>query len=271
MFKPISAKSLKSALLAFSIVVTLTACSTSPTGRKQILLFSNTQLAQMSSQAFSSMKADIKISNKATDNQYVKCIAERITSLVSKDVFSGEWEVVVFDDPQSNAFAMPGGKIGVYTGLLDVAQTQDQLAAVIGHEVGHVIAQHGNERMSRTAMISAGAQVTNAALENYQVENRGLIMQAFGVGAQFLGILPFSREHESESDLIGLLLMSQAGFDPKASVELWQNMAKVNQGKAPPEWASTHPSSQTRIRQLEANMQEALAIYEESSSKANCQ
>lgn len=253
------------------ITLLITACATSPTGRSQLLLFSDTQLTQMSEQAFTSMKSEIKISNKRVENNYVLCIAEHITKQLPDSVFSGDWEVVVFDDPQANAFAMPGGKIGVYTGLLDVASNQHQVAAVIGHEVGHVIAQHGNERMSRSALISAGAQATSAALDAYEIENKATIMQAFGIGAQYLGILPFSREHESESDLIGLDLMAKAGFDPRESVQLWINMSAVNEGKAPPEWASTHPSSETRISQLNANMNSALKTYQAAETKPECQ
>ncbi|GBL05589.1 M48 family metallopeptidase [Glaciecola sp. KUL10] len=261
---------IKHLTLGIFAFIILSACSTSPTGRSQILLFSDNQLSQMSEQTFNAMKSEIKISNKSIENNYVICIAKHITQQLPDSVFSGNWEVVVFDDPQANAFAMPGGKIGVYTGLLEVASNQHQVAAVIGHEVGHVIAQHGNERMSRSALISAGAQATSAALDAYNVENKATIMQAFGIGAQYLGILPFSREHESESDLIGLELMARAGFDPRESVQLWINMSAANEGKAPPEWASTHPSSETRIRQLNANMSSALSIYDEVSNKPTC-
>ena len=261
----------KSFCLTLFILVFVSACSTSPTGRSQVLLFSDSQLTQMSEQAFNSMKSEIKISNKRVENNYVLCIANHITQQLPESVVSGDWEVVVFDDPQANAFAMPGGKIGVYTGLLNVASNQHQLAAVIGHEVGHVIAQHGNERMSRSALISAGAQATSAALDAYQIESKAAIMQAFGIGAQYLGILPFSREHESESDIIGLELMAKAGFDPRESVQLWLNMSAANEGKAPPEWASTHPSSETRIKQLNASMPSALALYQKASHKPDCQ
>ena len=263
-------KQLKWTMIGIASIAALVACSTSPTGRSQILLFSDAQLSQMSEQAFSSMKSEIKISDKQVQNEYVVCIADYITANVSTAVFSGEWEVVVFDDDQANAFAMPGGKIGVYTGLLKVATNQDQVAAVIGHEVGHVIAQHGNERMSRNSLLQTGSQVANAALATYEIENRAAIMQALGVGAQYFGVLPFSREHESEADLIGLNLMAQAGFRPHESVQLWRNMSAASGGKAPPEWASTHPSSGTRIAQLEAGMATANGIYKTVNVKPNC-
>ena len=145
-----------SAVMAAAL--TLTACATSPTGRNQVLLYSESQLAQMGDQAFTGMKEELKISNKAVQNSYVECVANAITAQVPASVFNGQWEVVVFDDEQVNAFALPGGKIGVYTGLLKVAENQHQLAAVIGHEVGHVIAEHGNERMSQSTLINVGSQ-----------------------------------------------------------------------------------------------------------------
>ena len=152
-----------SAVMAAAL--TLTACATSPTGRNQVLLYSESQLAQMGDQAFTGMKEELKISNKAVQNSYVECVANAITAQVPASVFNGQWEVVVFDDEQVNAFALPGGKIGVYTGLLKVAENQHQLAAVIGHEVGHVIAEHGNERMSQSTLINVGSQAVGQADE----------------------------------------------------------------------------------------------------------
>ena len=129
------------------------------------MLFSESQLAEMGDQAFTGMKEELKISNKAVQNSYVECVANAITAQVPNTVFSGQWEVVVFDDEQGNAFALPGGKIGVYTGLLAVAENQHQLAAVIGHEVGHVIAEHGNERMSQSTLINVGSQAMGQILQ----------------------------------------------------------------------------------------------------------
>ena len=144
------------ATLTIATTLTIASCATSPTGRSQVLLFPESQLSEMGVQAFSSMKENIKISQKPVHNDYVQCIADSVTQHVPRDVFDGKWEVVVFDDPQVNAFALPGGKIGVYTGLLDVAVNQHQVAAVMGHEVGHVIAHHGNERVSQSTLIGIG-------------------------------------------------------------------------------------------------------------------
>jgi predicted Zn-dependent protease len=252
-------------------ISTIVACTTSPTGRNQLLLFPESKLNEMGVQAFAGMKSDIKISDKAVQNDYVQCIADSITAHVSKEVFNGEWEVVVFDDEQVNAFALPGGKIGVYTGLLKVATNQHQVAAVMGHEVGHVIAHHGNERVSHNALIGAGKEVVNQVLQANEVPSSGLIMSGLGITTQYAVALPFSRAHESEADLIGLNLMAKAGFDPKESVQLWKNMSAASGGKTQPELLSTHPNPSTRIEDLQENMASALNTYKASNKRPNCQ
>ena len=165
---------------------------------------------------------------------------------------------------------MPGGKIGVYTGLIDLAENQHQLAAVIGHEVGHVIAEHGNERMSSSALIGVGMEVTNQLLQANQIASSNLIMAGLGLGVQVGVQLPFSRTHESEADLIGLDLMAKAGFNPQQSVNLWENMAKASGDKRQPELLSTHPLPATRIANLSKNMPPAIKAYRASPNKPNC-
>ncbi len=258
------------AAIAAAISLTIAACATSPTGRNQVLLFSDQQLNEMGSQAFSGMKEELKISNKPVQNRYVECVADTLTALVPQNVYSGQWEVVVFDDEQVNAFALPGGKIGVYTGLLDVAENQHQLAAVIGHEIGHVIAEHGNERMSQSTLINMGSQAVGQVLAANEVSQTGPIMAAIGLGVQVGVQLPFSRTHESEADLIGLALMAQAGFDPRQSVNLWQNMDAASTGQRPPELLSTHPAPDSRISNLQANMNSAMADYQATSRRPDC-
>ncbi len=258
-------------LTAATLLATaLAGCATSPTGRSQLKLYSKSQLAEMGAQAFDGMKSQQTVSKKPVTNEFVTCVASYITRHVPKEVFDGEWEIVVFDDPQVNAFALPGGKIGVYTGLLDVTENQDQLAAVMGHEVGHVIAEHGNERMSNTALIGMGMQVTNQVLENKQVANTGMIMAAIGLGVQVGVQLPFSRTHESEADLIGLELMARAGFDPNQSVKLWQNMEKASGGNRQPEFMSTHPLPSSRIAHLQENMSAANTLAAQATDRPNC-
>ena len=204
------------------------------------------------------------------DSSYVECVANAITAQVPASVFNGQWEVVVFDDEQVNAFALPGGKIGVYTGLLKVAENQHQLAAVIGHEVGHVIAEHGNERMSQSTLINVGSQAVGQVLAANEVPQSGPIMAAIGLGVQVGVQLPFSRTHESEADVIGLQLMAKSGFDPRQSVNLWQNMDAASSGDRPMELLSTHPAPQTRIDNLQANMPDAYADYQATAYRPNC-
>ncbi|GGF74224.1 M48 family metallopeptidase [Alteromonas lipolytica] len=253
--------------LAASAVV---GCATSPTGRNQLLLFSSSQLDEMGAQAFDGMKSETPVSKQPAQNQYVQCVADALLPYVPAGVYSGDWEVVVFNDEQVNAFALPGGKIGVYTGLLNVATNEHQLAAVIGHEIGHVIAQHGNERMSQSTLIQTGSQVVNQVLASNQVPYNAEIMGALGVGLQLGVQLPFSRSHESEADVIGLQLMAKAGFDPRQSVALWRNMEAASGGDRPMEILSTHPAPDSRINNLQANMDAALADYQAAPNKPAC-
>lgn len=257
-------------LTLICLIFLLVSCAKSPTGRNQLKLFPSGQMNEMGRQAFDSIKKEAKTSSKRTQNTYVNCVARHITAQVPKSVFPGEWEVVVFDDDQVNAFALPGGKIGVYTGLLKVAENQHQLAAVIGHEVGHVLAEHGNERMSSGTLINLGMQVTNQILNTNQVGNSKEIMSAIGLGLQVGVQLPFSRTHESEADIIGLDLMAKAGFKPQESVELWKNMDKASGGQRQLEFLSTHPAPSTRITQLQQNIPQVMPYYNAVKVKPNC-
>ena len=258
--------------LCLIVIITtfLSSCAKSPLGRNQLKLYSSSQLAGMGEQAFSGMKTQQKVSNQPISNQYVKCIADAITQHVPKSVLDGEWELVVFDSPQINAFALPGGKIGVYTGLIELSENQHQLAAVIGHEVGHVIAEHGNERMSSSALIGVGMEVTNQLLKANEIASSNMIMAGLGLGVQVGVQLPFGRTHESEADLIGLDLMAKAGFNPQQSINLWQNMDKAAGKNRQPEFLSTHPLPSTRIKNLTNNMPSALKSYRLATNKPNC-
>lgn len=251
-------------LFAVTLLLLLVACATSPTGRSQLKLFSGEKIAQMGVQSYQQMKEQEPIDHSTTDNRYVKCVANAITR-----VTGGDWEVTVFKDDQVNAFALPGGKIGVYSGLLDVAKTDDQLATVIGHEVGHVLADHGNERVSQQAATQGGLQVVSAFLGGSGGAGSQAIMSALGLGAQVGILLPFSRTQESEADTIGLELMARAGFDPRQSVQLWQNMAAAG-GEKPAEFMSTHPSNESRINNLQSHMSQAMQLYQQAPNKPNC-
>lgn len=259
---------MKTVISAALAAVVLLACATSPTGRSTIKLFSAGEMDKMGAAAYLQTKKDTPISQDRKANAYVSCVANSMTRIVG-----GDWEVTVFQDDSANAFALPGGKIGVHTGLLDVAETPGQLAAVVGHEIGHVLAEHSNERMSGNTLAGLGMELTAIALGAAGVERQREAMALLGLGAQFGVLLPFSRAHESEADIMGLELMAKAGFDPRESVKLWQNMASHG-GGSPPEFMSTHPSHSTRISDLNAGIPNVLPEYEAARAagrRPNCQ
>lgn len=259
---------MKYSFIIVSALLFLSACSSSSTGRSQVILFSASELDQMGSSSFAEMKKQTPISKDKATNNFVQCVATAITKNVSKSVHKGDWEVVVFDSPQVNAFALPGGKIGVYTGILNVTENADQLAAIMGHEVAHVIEQHSNERLSANKMQNMGMAAATTAAGYADLENKDLLMAGLGLGIQYGAIMPYSRSHESEADIVGQDLMAKSGFEPSASVKLWQNMSKLG-GDAPSEFMSTHPSNQTRIKQLSKHLPVAMKFYK-GSTRPNC-
>ena len=257
---------MKKLVLALVATAVLAGCKTSPTGRTQIALYSDQQMSEMGTASFADMKKNQPINKNPKTNTYVNCIAEKVIAVLPNEYASQNWEVVVFEDDSANAFALPGGYIGVHTGLLKIATNQDQVATVLGHEVGHVIAEHSNERVSQSSLLSTGMQLGSVALEMGNVQYRNEIMQGLGLGAQYGVVLPFSRSHESEADTIGLELMAQAGFNPKESVTLWQNMSQAGSG-ATPEFLSTHPAPTSRIANLQSQMTKALSEQNSANSQ----
>lgn len=256
-------------MLALLASICISACSTSPTGRSQMLLHSASELNKMGAQSFEQMKQQQTISTDKKVNEFVQCVANAITPNVDSKVHKGSWEVVVFDSEQINAFALPGGKIGVYTGILNVTENADQLAAIIGHEVGHVIAQHSNERLTSTQLSQVGLVVAGVAMAAKDVDNKVLILAGLGVGVQYGVLMPYGRAHETEADIIGQDLMAISGFEPRASIKLWQNMAKLSKD-APPEFFSTHPSNQTRINNLTKHLSVSEPLYAQRNANPEC-
>jgi predicted Zn-dependent protease len=247
-------------------------CETNPyTGRSQLLMTSVGQEMQMGTQAYDQIKTDPKVtlSHDPRETEPVKRVAARIIEAAKRSKYGEmakqfQWEVTVIkDDKTANAFALPGGKMAVYTGIFPVAKTEAGLAAVMGHEVVHALARHGAERMSQGQLTNAALQVAGAVAG---AGGGGLMSQtamaALGVGAQVGVLLPFSRKHESEADYVGILLAADAGYDPRESVGLWERMAQMSGGGGPAEFLSTHPSHDTRIEQLKSWMPEAMAIYQ---------
>ena len=247
--------------LAIPLLVFVVACTSSPTGRRTLKVFSDGQMSQMGITAFDELKKETPVSNDAGAQAYVRCVANAITREIHQAGAPASWEVVVFQDDTANAFALPGGKIGVHTGLFKVATNQDQLATVIGHEVAHVLAGHSNERAS-TQMATSGALQVLETLSGPASPAKSRTLAVLGVGAQVGVLLPFSRAQESEADVLGLDLMASAGFDPREGPALWENMAKL--GGSPPELLSTHPSSSTRIAALRERVKSALPIAEKA-------
>ncbi len=247
-------------LTALLISTLLSGCATSPTGRSQLLMMSSGEMDKMGMQSFDTLKKKMPIEQSPKINAYVRCVATAITNEVG-----GDWEIVVFKDPSANAFALPGRKIGVHTGLLTVAQNQDQLAAVLGHEVAHVLANHSNERVSQQTVVNQGLSITQAVL-NPQSELGQTGMGLLGIGTQYGILMPYSRAHESEADIYGLDLMAKAGFDPRESVTLWVNMSKAG-GQASPEFMSTHPAHDTRISDLQKQMSKAMKLRKGARAK----
>ena len=241
-------------------------CTTSMTGRQQLLLYPESEMANMGSAAFTDMQGKTPRSSNTAKVTYVRCVANAVTQVVPPEqlraVAVTGWEVELFEDETANAFALPGGKIGVHTGLLDVATTPGQLAAVLGHEVGHVLDRHSNARVSRTAIAQTGMQLGSILLGAETLQKQTL-MGALGLGVQYGYLMPYGRDQESDADAIGLELMARAGFDPHESVTLWENMARAG-GASPPEFMSTHPSSATRISRLQAMIPEVLPLYEQA-------
>ncbi len=255
-------------IAAMTATLLIAGCSTSPTGKKQLSLVSDREMSAMGVSAYNDMKKQIPVSRDRRKTAYVRCIANAITAEIDSNQ---RWEVTLFADDQVNAFALPGGKIGVYEGLLKVARTPDQLAAVMGHEVAHVLANHGKARLSANLAGQAGLAIGSIALGT-QLEGGGrTALAALGLGLQVGVLMPYGRGQETEADVLGLDLSAGAGFDPRASKQLWLNMAAAN-GSAP-ELISTHPAPATRIRNLEAQMGKALTTFNRARSSGkspNC-
>ena len=242
----------------------LAGCYTVPeTGRRSINFVSTSQETQMGAAAFQQMKQESRLSTNKVEIERVERVGENIAKVVGDDLPDAEWEFVVFDSPDLNAFALPGGKVGVYSGLLDVAESDAELATVMGHEIAHVTARHGSERMSQNILVAAGAIGVGVAMKDQSSSERNAALAAYGLGASIGVMLPYSRRHETEADIIGVRYAARAGYDPRAAIDFWQRMERASQGKdKPPEFLSTHPADQTRINNLKEIMPAAVEIYE---------
>ena len=237
----------------------ISACTTTPvSNRSALILIPKSQEISLGIQSYNEILKREKESEDTQLNQIIRRVGQRIASV--SDMPKLEWEIKLIESDQKNAFALPGGKIAIYTGILSVAKNEAGLATVMSHEIAHVIARHGAQRMTQQmllqgAMIGAGLSMKNSTQKN-------IVLSALGVGVLYGFTLPFSRLHESEADQIGLIYMAKAGYDPNEAINFWQRFGQVKGGKGPPEWASTHPADATRIQGLRSYLSRAKYDYQ---------
>lgn len=249
-------------ILSAAIIAGLAACATttSSTGRRQYVGgVSEQQLNQLGAQAFVEAKTKGPLSNDAKQNAYVRCVVNALVRQLPPQAQGTSWETALFANSEPNAFALPGGKVGVNTGIFSVAKNQDQLAAVLAHEIGHVVERHHDERITRQMGASGAVQLLGALAGDYG----SLATQGGSLLAQTGFLLPGSRVQETEADVVGQRLMAEAGFDPAQAVNLWQNMIASGGGR-PPEWLSTHPNPESRIQELRSRAGTLAPTYQQS-------
>lgn len=260
----------KHILFGVLAVIFIWSCSKVPiTGRRQMKLLPETKLISLAQQEYTKfLAASTVLAANDSNSILVKKVGNKISAEItkylatqkqSKRLTGYKWEFNTIKSNTVNAWCMPGGKVVVYTGLLPVTQNEAGLAVVMGHEIAHAIAQHGNERMSQQMAIQMGGTALAVAMETQPAQTAQIFNQVYGVGSG-LGALAYSRKHESEADKLGLCFMAMAGYDPNAAVAFWERMAKAG-GGSPPQFLSTHPSDETRIKEIKAYMPKAMKFY----------
>lgn len=265
-------KKLKILCLSIITVLSIISCSTVPlTGRKQLNLIPANEMLSLSYQQYDQFLTENKVSNDKKNTALVKKVGTNIQHAVEKYLAENnlsnrldgyKWEFNLVQEDQVNAWCMPGGKVVVYTGILPITKNEIGLAVVLGHEIAHAIAEHGNERMSQGLVQQLGGAALSVALRDKPQLTQDLFLTAYGVGST-IGILSYSRTQESEADHLGLIFMAMADYNPNAAVDFWQRMAEMNKGSKPPEFLSTHPSDQTRINDIKNWLPEALKYYKQ--------
>ena len=254
-----------------SILLLLLGCATVPiTGRSQLSMIKNSELIPMSFQQYEEVLKANEISENNTQATLIKKVGVKIQKAVeaylekeeqSEVLNDFEWEFNLIEDETVNAWCMPGGKVAFYTGILPVCQGEKGIAVVMGHEIAHAIANHGRERMSQGMITNGLLASLSFATQNQSALTRDILLQSVGAGTQ-MGILKFSRKHESEADRMGLVFMAIAGYNPEAAPGFWERMAEMSDGPDTPEWVSTHPSNERRIQDLKKHLPEALEYYD---------
>jgi len=258
--------------LSAAAVSILTGCAVVPeTGRSQLILISPAQESQLGLQSFTDTKKQVPVSKDAKANALVEKAGRRIAAVAAKDLPGAQWEFVVFESKEANAFCLPGGKVGVYSGIFEVTKDEAGLATVIGHEVAHAAARHGAERMSEAMVLQTGGSLLDASLANSDPRTKAAAQLAYGLGTQLGRELPHSRAQESEADHIGLIYMARAGYDPAAAVGFWQRFAQYIQqhgGNSTPSFLRTHPLDEVRIRRIKEELPQAQIEYQRSQAGA---
>lgn len=259
---------LKQITIVLSFFLLVMACKTNPfTGEKNLNFYPNSQIFPAAFQQYDQVLAESEVVTGTPEARLIKNVGQKIATAAERYLnangYQGyledyAWEFSLIKDDQINAWAMPGGKIAFYTGIMPIAQSEAGVAAIMAHEVAHALADHGAQRMTKTQLAQVGGAVVGAAVGNKSESTQQIINTAYGLGAQYGVLMPFSRSHETEADRIGLTLMAIAGYDPMEAADLWRRM-KANAQAAPPEFLSTHPSSDTRIRNIEKWAPEAKA------------
>jgi predicted Zn-dependent protease len=258
-------------IAAWAGFLLLLSCATVPiTERRAIHLVSDEEMTALSFQEYTKVIQQSKLSHNPAEVNMVKNVGLRIARAtedllkekgMAEDVRNYKWEFNLIDDPKTvNAWCMPGGKVAVYTGILPVTKDETGLAVVMGHEIAHAVAKHGNERMSQGLLAQLGGVALSVALSTQPAATTDLFLSAYGIGTQVGVLLPYNRVHETEADKIGLALMARAGYDPREAVPFWKRMNEKG-GSRPPEFLSTHPAPETRIREIEAYLPEAMKYY----------
>ncbi|AHF04115.1 M48 family metallopeptidase [Marichromatium gracile] len=256
-----SPSSLARRLSPWLLALMLWGCASAPeTGRSQLMLIDHAEEARLGARGFAQIKRELPRARDRAAQARIERIGRRIARVV--ELPGARWEFVLFEDPSPNAFALPGGKVGINTGILPIARTDAGLATVMAHEIAHVVARHGAEQRSQKMLAGLGAGLLSAVLGAQGVPGSDLAVQAYGVGARLGVILPYSRAHELEADRLGLFYMARAGYDPREAIAFWQRFQAASRGRAaPPEFLSTHPVDTTRLAQLRELLPEAEAIY----------
>jgi len=270
---------IKAKLLLMLWLVILPGCTTTPiTGRKQFIVVPESIINSMSYQEYNNFLAENKLSQNLQHTQMVKDVGSNIQKAVDQycaqnymyeRIRGYQWEFNLVEDPNVNAWAMPGGKVVVYSGMIPVAQDEAGLAVVMGHEIAHVFARHGSERMSQGLLAEFGSIALSTALKTHPEKTRELFMQAYGIGTQVGYLLRYSRIHENEADHLGLIFMAMAGYNPEEAVDFWQRMDEKSKGAQPPEFLSTHPAHDTRIQNIKSHLPEAMRYYQKKINYSN--